>query len=609
MKRNIKKYQGGGGPFKATSVKEEAEDVIVPSTHSPYKPKFVPLTRRTQNYLKNRREVVGAPKDLHVIPNLKYTPQIDNTQLNRSESTHVVKPSIIKKMTAKEAKEKARQKMVDDGNNRVTPIMSNPGAPLTEYQRQRTRLHKWANPLQYSGLVDEDNLLTSVLEVVNPYSWADHGFKSRDSFKEGDVVGGIVNLMGAMPFIPSAVAANTLWKIATKRGRNAIIAKGYGKKLAKETAKDIALDEAVDAVPGFLTKKLRNQKAYYDNLKFVREPKNLAHKSSLDWGKWNKEIPMNKPLMKEYGEIEAKAVADGTWMKNSDGSKFTLPDGELGTPEQFVQIRSKSFKEAFPDFDVTYRGASTHNTGLIDKPEFTGVFTGDKDLAGGYTLSRRFSDFFKHGDPTDTKGVHQLALKKSDNSVKVEGFGDDWQELRFNKRTDAFLDRNIKATENHLKLSVDNNINPGRHDSQRELIKDLHVNSKSHKELSKGDNHKDMVNYFEGKGDVSTDDVASYLEAAKIDNIKIRNLVDGSRGDITISNQVGGNYLKSLRGNNGMFDMNNPSIYKVLLPAIGLGGYNALKENRQTSPQASPTFKQGGSIESRALILKNRLNK
>ena len=64
-------------------------------------------------------------------------------------------------------------------------------------------------------------------------------------------------------------------------------------------------------------------------------------KSEIDWAKWNKDIPNNKPLIKEYNAIEEATKADGTWMKNPDGSKFT------GTPEQFVQQQSKNFKAAF----------------------------------------------------------------------------------------------------------------------------------------------------------------------------------------------------------------------------------------------------------------------
>ena len=54
-----------------------------------------------------------------------------------------------------------------------------------------------------------------------------------------------------------------------------------------------------------------------------------------NWAKWNKEIPGNKPLMQEYKAIEKNSKANGSWMKNADGSVFK------GTPEQFVQQRSE----------------------------------------------------------------------------------------------------------------------------------------------------------------------------------------------------------------------------------------------------------------------------
>jgi hypothetical protein len=63
--------------------------------------------------------------------------------------------------------------------------------------------------------------------------------------------------------------------------------------------------------------------------------------SEINWGKWNKEIPDNVPLMQEYNAIEKTAKANGSWMKNNDGSAFQ------GTPEQFVQQNSQNFKKAF----------------------------------------------------------------------------------------------------------------------------------------------------------------------------------------------------------------------------------------------------------------------
>ena len=65
--------------------------------------------------------------------------------------------------------------------------------------------------------------------------------------------------------------------------------------------------------------------------------------SDIDWGKWHPETPtLNEgKLLKEYNYIEAITKKRGTWMKNADGSKFK------GTPEQFVQQKSKNFNLAF----------------------------------------------------------------------------------------------------------------------------------------------------------------------------------------------------------------------------------------------------------------------
>jgi hypothetical protein len=56
--------------------------------------------------------------------------------------------------------------------------------------------------------------------------------------------------------------------------------------------------------------------------------------------------------MQEYNAIEQTSKANGTWMKNPDGSAFK------GTPEQFIQQNSENFKKAFPEgYEKGYRGA------------------------------------------------------------------------------------------------------------------------------------------------------------------------------------------------------------------------------------------------------------
>lgn len=72
-----------------------------------------------------------------------------------------------------------------------------------------------------------------------------------------------------------------------------------------------------------------NKPHWLKGYKEVEVPKS-NFKSEIDWAKWNKEIPNNTQLMKEYNAIEKATKANGSWMKNSDGSTFQ------GTPEQFV---------------------------------------------------------------------------------------------------------------------------------------------------------------------------------------------------------------------------------------------------------------------------------
>jgi hypothetical protein len=66
-------------------------------------------------------------------------------------------------------------------------------------------------------------------------------------------------------------------------------------------------------------------------------------KSEINWANWNPDTPKYPELIKEYDKIEKTTKANGTWMKNSDGSPFR------GKPEQFVQQQSSYFKKAFGD--------------------------------------------------------------------------------------------------------------------------------------------------------------------------------------------------------------------------------------------------------------------
>jgi hypothetical protein len=95
-----------------------------------------------------------------------------------------------------------------------------------------------------------------------------------------------------------------------------------------------------------------------------------SFKSEINWSKWNKEIPENTQLMKEYNAIEQATKENGTWMKNPDGSVFQ------GTPEQFVQRLKQDLKDI-----------ASYKTKGIDFPvsDFNST-----NVMGGY--NRRFFD-------------------------------------------------------------------------------------------------------------------------------------------------------------------------------------------------------------------------
>ena len=56
------------------------------------------------------------------------------------------------------------------------------------------------------------------------------------------------------------------------------------------------------------------------------------------------------------------------------------------------------------------------------------------------------------------------------------------------------------------------------------------------------------------------------------DRIVLRGLDDESIGDVNIINTSRAPYPKSLKGNVGTFDLNDPNVFKALIPAAGAAG-------------------------------------
>lgn len=204
-------------------------------------------------------------------------------------------------------------------------------------------------------------------------------------------------------------------------------------------------------------------------------------------------------------------------MKNPNGSNFE------GTPEQFVQQNSNNFKKAFSEgHDITYRGDRTHYPELDYNP----IFTGDKKMALNYTNENAgyWTSNSPAGSVSDIRnpsagGLHELYYNPKRITLKIDAKNKDY--------IGEFLD------------------------------------------------NQTGVKYG------STDDIARAIASGSRD-AEFKNIYDGSThaGTVRIINHNFGsnNFMKSARGNNGMFDMTNPNIYKGLVPAAGLYGLTQSKK-------------------------------
>jgi hypothetical protein len=245
-----------------------------------------------------------------------------------------------------------------------------------------------------------------------------------------------------------------------------------------------------------------------------------SFKSEIDWGKWNSEIPSNQSLMQEYNAIEQTSKANGTWMKNPDGSSFK------GTPEQFVQQNSQNFKKAFGNTAVVdregnplivYHGSETGIPNEFIPPkrrdwgpvplthknmDYT-YFHHDKDIAAEYSGS------FSPGRPENYKNVASVYIN-SENPLIHTGISDPY-----------------------------------------EYIKDVNL---------------------EDYDIISSKGLGKDYNFDKLD----RESIPFEESEIAVPY---GNNVKSAIGNNGMFDMTNPNIYKALVPAVI--GATALEQKKK----------------------------
>ena len=295
--------------------------------------------------------------------------------------------------------------------------------------------------------------------------------------------------------------------------------------------------------------------------------KNNKIKSEIDWSKWNKEIPENTKLMKEYNTIEQTSKANGTWMKNPDGSAFN------GTSEQFVQQNSENFKKAFPnpvlndvgDVQINYHG-SPNKFESFDKNKFNngqygkGIYTTtNKDIVlSGYAKPRGA----KAENTVLGKDGHLYELYLNSKNPKVFDTMDDFLE-----HTDYQDITNFgKTMDDYLTL-------PELKEKYKETLKNYSFKNDEELESFIGTAFGNK-NQMKSRAKLVMPDV----DFIRFDDSKLRPQVTPFHASPP----------KSAIGNNGMFDMTNPNIYKAAIP-IGLGV--AASQNKQDNSQWLDKYK------------------
>jgi hypothetical protein len=322
-------------------------------------------------------------------------------------------------------------------------------------------------------------------------------------------------------------------------------------------------------------------------------------KSSIDWNKWSSDAADNPSVVKHLNEIEKKSKKSGTWMKD-----FDIKDGKVifkdtpfkGTPEEFVVQQSDNFRKAFPNgVETMYTGSNRHIFDYANHDEWgkgsKAIFgTSSEANAGAYgwdDVNNKAKPNFNPQDPRLTYegemrngdfegGVHKLGFSKDIPFVTGEGGGRGWRLVDWN-------DNVAKGT----KLRPRNNESLVK--EHNDFLQDIYNN---------GDYLKrdyDIDGFNPNKEYLSTDLYANYITNPSNPEAvaKVNNTIDtmGKRymlPQTTFALDPKRVPVKSMR-HNIMFDMDNPNIYKSILPAIGTGavGIGAVDKYYNNQQQAA----------------------
>lgn len=308
--------------------------------------------------------------------------------------------------------------------------------------------------------------------------------------------------------------------------------------------------------------------------KEVPKPKS-NFKSEIDWSKWNKEIPENTQLMKEYNAIEQSLNSKITNFKNLENN-YNIRQKELWGDYKSGKITgqeySKQVKSAQPwdDFENPIYPLQKQLRELSVKKDI--LNTPQKNiLKNEQQLGKNISD-----GGTNNKGVFELNDKYVAR-LSAHGYDDASRLVNYaDKLTSPRIMKTHQVKELSGKVYQVQDKATGIPYTQlsEQQLKNLPKNhiDNFYKDIAELEKNGLNIDISGGKSNIFYDSKKGFqfidLGIGKMPNINDINKVVNFKNGGTI-------------GNNGMFDMTNPNIYKTLIPgAMTLGALNQTNEKQ-----------------------------
>jgi len=569
-----------------------------------------------QQYMSGRTgDIINTPKQIPLEKNedvLKIRKDKKEQQLQRVGYSQ------------KEAKALAQHpKLLESAEDRITD---------REYKDYRISMHPDYNPNksfeEQETLLSDNSLRTRVLRGRNTLT--------TSGSPAGNFATGLLTAPGSSFANMTMDAENRYVKPGVKQG---LMNFGLDALDVFPTATGGLVNKSVNKVKGIINNGKILKQHWLKGYKEIPKPKS-NFKSEIDWGKWNKEIPENTQLMKEYNAIDYRKnpLSDKEkemyqWFDEQmrfDKLPETTNKQSIEVLDNFKQrIKTPEGQKRLKELGITEEQL-LQDLKIVEDPNTYGYYRGlnkntiainpnhplpkkvvRHEIEHGVQNALRKSKINKAIDGTPAEKLKALEINTteiddilSELTLRREGTPNKvWNKINTNETVNindykSLINNKQNATDYFLTGSDGAEKSAFLGEVQQYMMDAGKIPKNSYVQITPEMVKETMVDaMFDEKTG------GKYLRLFNIIKADPKNYEIISKGlnkMLSITPLIGaGAYMQNKEyknggaiGNNGMFDMTNPNIYKALIPATA--GVGVLSQ--QETPKKG--FKNGGRIES-----------